>query len=708
MIRLPAAELLRRAGIQFVENARGGKYTTKCPSCGGPYLSVKVDKDGACWLCRDCGLSGPEAQPKPAGNGRDTSSLGKPKAIYDYQDESGRRLFQVLRFEINGVKAFRQRISPDQQKWSIKGVRLVPYKLPELIEDLAHDRPVFVVEGEEDVLILRRHNIPATCNPMGAADDDHPNKWRPEFNEFFRGADVVLCGDHDEPGRQHVRRVARNLAPVARRVRILDLTRIWPDIKPSDDVRDWFNEGGGTPEALWAAVERLPDYDVTEAAEAGSTDPTDIAVGDFISHMPTHKYIFKPSGELWPASSVNSRLPPVAVVDAGGQPVLNKKGKQEFLPASMWIDQHQPVEQMSWAPGQPQLIANRLISQGGWIERPGCTIFNFYRPPTLVPKAGDHEKWLAHVRRVFPEDADHIVKFLAHRVQRPHEKINHALVLGGLQGIGKDTVLAPVRYAVGPWNFLEVTPRQVLGRFTGFLKSVVLRINEARDLGEYDRFKFYDHMKSITAAPPEASRVDEKNLPEYYIPNLCGVVITTNYKTDGIYLPADDRRHFVAWSPLTREEFETEYWTDLYRWFAHGGNAAVAAYLASLDLSNFDPKAPPPQTAAFRDIVDAHRALEDAELADVLDILKNPDVVTLKDIIRYATGEFGLWLNDRKNRRAIPHRFQACDYVPVRNPAADDGLWRINKERQVIYGKVSLALRDRLAAAGKLVNSKGG
>ena len=133
-------------------------------------------------------------------------------------------------------------------------------------------------------------------------------------------------------------------------------------------------------------------------------------------------------------------------------------------------------------------------------------------------------------------------------MQRPHEKINHGLVLGGLQGIGKDTLLEPVKHAVGPWNFAEVSPQQMLGRFNGFVKSVVLRISEAKDMGEFDRFKFYAHMKAYIAAPPDVLRVDEKNLREHSVFNVCGVVMTTNHKTDGIYLPADDRRHFVAWS----------------------------------------------------------------------------------------------------------------------------------------------------------------
>ncbi len=69
-------------------------------------------------------------------------------------------------------------------------------------------------------------------------------------------------------------------------------------------------------------------------------------------------------------------------------------------------------------------------------------------------------------------------------MQRPGEKANHALVLVGAQGIGKDSILEPVQYAVGPWNFEEVSPTAVLGRFNGFVKSAILRINEAHDLGE--------------------------------------------------------------------------------------------------------------------------------------------------------------------------------------------------------------------------------
>ena len=64
--------------------------------------------------------------------------------------------------------------------WSVKGVRQVPFRLPELIEALALEHRLFVVEGEKDVQTLARHGIPATCNAGGArqvGDRPLPSSW---------------------------------------------------------------------------------------------------------------------------------------------------------------------------------------------------------------------------------------------------------------------------------------------------------------------------------------------------------------------------------------------------------------------------------------------------------------------------------------------------------------------------------------------------
>jgi hypothetical protein len=417
-----------------------------------------------------------------------------------------------------------------------------------------------------------------------------------------------------------------------------------------------------------------------------------VRLEDFYAYMPTHSYIFVPTMETWPASSVNSRVRPIAV------PMREKP-----VPAAMWLDSNRAVEQMTWAPGEPMEIRDRLIADGGWFTRPGCVSLNLYRPPVLVPRAGDVGPWLRHLEYIYPEGADHAVKWFAHRVQRPHEKPNHALVLGGAQGIGKDSVLESIKHAIGPWNFADVSPQNVLGRFNKFGRSVILRVSEARDLGDTDRFAFYDHMKVYTAAPPDVLRIDEKFKGEYYVPNVCGVIITSNHKSDGIYLPGDDRRHLVLWSPRSKEDFSPEYWQAFWRWLNTGGTEFVAHYLKTLDLSGWDAKAPPPKTQAFFEIVDASRAPEDAEMADVLDKLGRPDAVTLSQIETRAAEDFKYWLKDRRNRRKIPHRMEECSYVPVRNPTDKrDGLWVTGGKRQTVYAKRELSLRDQIAAAEKL------
>jgi hypothetical protein len=446
------------------------------------------------------------------------------------------------------------------------------------------------------------------------------------------------------------------------------------------------------------------DEEISEPCAEGSG----VTIDDFVAYMPSGVYIFTPCREPWIGKSVNARLPPVPVLDKQGNP-KRVKGKLITISATKWLDQNRAVLQMTWAPGLPMLIQDRLVSHGGWMERKDVTCFNLYRPPLI--KLGEAAKagpWLDHVYKVFnKDDADHIIKWLAHRVQRPGQKINHGLVLGGDQGIGKDSMLEPVKHAVGPWNFQDTSPTHLLGRFNSFAKSVILRVNEGRDLGEIDRFKFYDHTKIYTAAPPDVLRVDEKYLREHYVFNVLGFIITTNHKTDGIYLPANDRRHYVAWSERKKEDFTSEYWTELWRCYADGGFEYVAAYLSEFDLSDFNPKVPPPRTAAFWDIVNASRAPEDAELADVLDKLGNPDVVTLTELIGAANGGTAEWLLDRRHRRALPHRLERCDYVSVRNPYAKDGLWKLQGARQVIYARADLSPQQREAAAQRRCDPTG-
>ena len=227
---------------------------------------------------------------------------------------------------------------------------------------------------------------------------------------------------------------------------------------------------------------------------------------------------------------------------------------------------------------------------------------------------------------------------------------------------------------------------------------MILRVSEARDLGDVDRFALYDHLKSVsTAAPPDVLRCDEKHLREHYVFNVTGLIITSNHKIDGIYLPADDRRHYVAWTDMDKSDFRGRLLRQAVAMVRAGRHCPRGvAYLNQLDLSGFNPKAPPPKTAAFWEIVAAGEPDENAELRDLLDGLGNPAVVTIDKIAGASTGSLTDWLTERKNRRIIRHRLEAVGYVLVPNERTASGRLAASIRP---YGRADMPVKERLFAA---------
>ncbi|MGE5569091.1 MAG: hypothetical protein ACM3S5_08655 [Rhodospirillales bacterium] len=157
---------------------------------------------------------------------------GRIVRTYDYTDEDGNLLYQVCRFE---PKTFRPR-RPDGMggwRWGYGNVRRVLYRVREVLEASI----IFIVEGEKDVETLRDRGFVATTNSGGA------NGWRPEFNEFFRGREVIIIPDNDEPGIRRAAHIARGLLGIAARISILELEGV-------KDATEWFEKGHSEVELI--------------------------------------------------------------------------------------------------------------------------------------------------------------------------------------------------------------------------------------------------------------------------------------------------------------------------------------------------------------------------------------------------------------------------------------------------------------------------
>jgi len=384
-------------------------------------------------------------------------------------------------------------------------------------------------------------------------------------------------------------------------------------------------------------------------------------------------------------------------------------GPAGVLPTT-WLAKQRIVGTLGWLPGEPQIIDDVVFTREGMRRHPGEKAFNLYKPPTLARIPGDVSPWLNHVSAVYPNEAAHIVRYLAFKVQHPGDKVNHGLVFIGAPGIGKDTILAPAVAAVGQHNFQSISAATFFGSaFNGYLRSVLLRIDEVHDLGGETKYAFHDRTKTVLAAPPDQNRINEKHTPEFSAANVCGVILTSNHP-DALYLERNDRRHFVCVSDRTAAEFGGDYFEMLYLWFANGGNEAVAHYLATLPLDDFNAKAPPPKTPGWHQMVTAGLAPEQNDLTDAIERLGGPAVLTLAMVVSTGMGgELAAAMVDPRKRKNLPKRFADAGYVPVQNPDAlkSGGRWRVGGQLTVVYGRQEIGERARLAAAYGLTAQRG-
>ena len=169
----------------------------------------------------------------------------KPTQIYPYHDQDGKVLYEVCAWRTKGEKHFAQRRPDGAGGWvgELGDVSPVLYRLPELVAAIDAGDTVYVVEGEKDADAIRDAGGVATCNPMGAG------KWRDQYTESLRGANVVVIPDWDGEsttppyqGEKHAATVFQSVKQVAASI---TLRRAAHGKDPADHL-----DAGGTLETL--------------------------------------------------------------------------------------------------------------------------------------------------------------------------------------------------------------------------------------------------------------------------------------------------------------------------------------------------------------------------------------------------------------------------------------------------------------------------
>jgi hypothetical protein len=276
------------------------------------YCHAGCSQDAVIGALRDKGLW---EQPHP----RSEARAGEVVKTYDYASADGEIMHQTLRLE---PKSFQQRrpapetgglwiwgltageymrAAPGKDwqpfkdakfaQWPITrerktfdAAKLVLYQLPSVLKAIAEGNVVYLAEGEKDCDNIAALGLVATTNAMGAG------KWRPEYTEALCGADVVLLPHNDAPGRDHSERVTVELHGVAKRVRVLDISKHWSECRAGQDISDWL-AAGGTADKFKELVEALPDWQ-----PSGEHVPTRaLTAGEFLAlKLPPRRTIISP------------------------------------------------------------------------------------------------------------------------------------------------------------------------------------------------------------------------------------------------------------------------------------------------------------------------------------------------------------------------------------------------------------------------------
>lgn len=292
---MSAIETVRAAMRAHGINVPDGKtsWRQRCPAHGGKRDSLVVRQGRRCVLLtchsKGCppaqiaasvGLSVKELRNDTPGGLGAAPTTGRASYrdvdVYLYRDEQDEVLFEVVRQErgerLPGKKPdkqFRVRVRRgDRFVYSLDGVQRVLFNLPEVIEAVAEEKVVLVVEGEKAARAVAGLGYVATTNFAGAGNWAKDGVDKYGYSESLRGARVCLLPDNDEPGVGHMRDVGRSLQKVGADVRVVLL----PGLPPKGDVCDWIDVGG-TATALGTLIEAAVPFSDWERDKLDAASP---------------------------------------------------------------------------------------------------------------------------------------------------------------------------------------------------------------------------------------------------------------------------------------------------------------------------------------------------------------------------------------------------------------------------------------------------
>lgn len=330
----------------------GGGLKGICPFHDDRNPSLSINLETGSWFCHACNVGGGPRQfaerlgePMP-----DDGHQVEPEVTYDYQDEEGRLLYQVVRLP---GKRFFQRRPDGSEGWinNMDGVRRVLYRL----NKLQRRKTVYLVEGEKDADKLCSLRIPATTAPGGAG------KWRDEYGEQLKAAGVERVGilsDNDDEGRRHARQVAASCLKSGLQVKVVSL----PGLPPKGDVSDWLG-GGKNKEDLAREIKANPLLRLEDLRDARAEEIPGLNRGTLVEQVfdpvtGLHGFVYKDGERI-------ATIPSYTVGDVDHEPLMRTMVEKGVILLPSGVE---PYEGESGLASDVQAFIHRYVDVDPYFE----------------------------------------------------------------------------------------------------------------------------------------------------------------------------------------------------------------------------------------------------------------------------------------------------------------------------------------------------
>lgn len=529
---------------------------------------------------------------------------GNPALVLPYYAADGSPLrahsawpdFYRIRYldEAKGVKGFGDVTGGKRQRYSQPPSTGVCAYLPRLSDwtRIAEDtrEPILITEGELKAAKACKEGFPTIG--LGGVYNFRQSRmgifWLPELEAIqWARRRTIIVYDSDYQQKPEICDAINALAEELQERGALVEVATLPDVYEEEDRKtglDDFLVARGADGLVKVLAESEP-LAMTSRLWAMNEEIVYVASPGLVVVQDTlHK--MKPSDftghSKWSTASVPERI-----MRRDGTVSYEKTGA-----ASTWLSWplRQAVDRLTYKPGQ-----------GRFVEHNGRRQFNQWPGWGCEPKKGDIKPWLKLCEFIFAGAdkgfQDWFLDWCAYPLQYPGTKMFSAVVVHGrATGTGKSLIGYTLGRIYGS-NFTKINNKHLHGDFNGWAENRSFVLGD--EISGSDKRSESDAMKAVITQ--EEVSINVKMIPEYTVEDCINYYFTSNH-ADAFFVEDKDRRYAVH-EVIHEDPLPLEFYTEYDAWKAGDGPAALFHWLLQRDLSNFNPKAPPPKTAALQRMI---------------------------------------------------------------------------------------------------------